>query len=167
MNGATLRALKLDDNDVVLEIGFGGGALIGEILSTGNCRSVAGTEISKLALERGKKIFRKQLNAQLLDLRMCNGNTIPFGDSRFSKASCVNVIYFWNDVPTMLSEVYRVLNGGGIFVLTYSEEAPDRVTRFPQKYVESELGKAGFNKPETVTNSDRENGVYHCTSARK
>lgn len=167
MNAVTLQALDLDKNDAVLEIGFGGGALIGEILKAGSFRSVTGIEISDLAINRGKKIFSKQLNARILDLRSCSDHGIPFGDSTFTKASCVNVIYFWSDVAAMLTEVNRVLSDGGLFVLTYSEESPDRVATFLPKHVESELMKAGFDTSDTVTNSDKENGNYHCTSAHK
>ncbi len=165
MNAFALDALALREGDRVLEIGFGGGALIGRILADSNIAFVAGAEISDLAVRAAGKRFAPDVAAGRAAFHICGETSLPFDDGYFTAAVCVNVIYFWPDVPAMLAEIRRVLAPGGRFVLAYAEGAPDRVTRFPNDEVERLLRDAGFADTVTRQGSDAENGRYHCTVA--
>ena len=165
MNAFALDALGQSEGDRVLEIGFGGGALIGRVLADSNVAFVAGAEISDLAVKAAGKRFAPDVAAGRAAFHICGETSLPFDDGYFTAAVCVNVIYFWPDVPAMLDEVRRVLAPGGRFVLAYAEGAPDRVTRFPNDEVERLLREAGFADTMTRQGSDAENGRYHCTVA--
>lgn len=128
---------------------------------------VAGTDISALTVRTARARFRKAVAAGRLELRECSDERLPFDDGAFSKACCVNVIYFWPDVAAAMAEVHRVLSPGGRFVLSYAQGAPDGVTAFPTDVVETRLVEAGFATVATSHGSDRENGAYHCTVATK
>ncbi len=167
MNRATLQALTLTDGDRVLEIGFGGGALLGRIIAQRTASLVAGADISQLALDAAQRKFRREIAAGRAAICECGEAELPFDDASFSKVCCVNVIYFWPDVPAMVREVSRVLSPGGSFVLCYAEGSPDTVTKFPPQRVERWLREAGFLQVATSHGHDRENGTYHCTVAFK
>ena len=167
MNDAAYRALDLSGGDRVLDIGFGGGALVEDVLAHDGVALVAGTDISRLAVDRATRRFRRAVGAGEADFRVCGETSLPFGDGAFSKVCCVNVIYFWPDAPAMIAEVFRVLSPGGAFVLCYAEGAPDKVTKFPSEAVEVWLHDAGFEHAATTHDTDEENGRYHCTVATK
>ena len=166
MNDLAYKALDLTGEDRVLEIGFGGGDLIGRMLSSG-ATHVAGTEISDLAVRRAAKRFRGAVDRGGLDLSICDGVSLPFDSGAFSRVCCVNVIYFWRDVPAMVAEVHRVLAGGGKFAVCYQDDAPDGVTKFPPSRVEAYLTAAGFTDIATIDAADKESESYHCTVATK
>ena len=167
MNAFTYECLDLGEADRVLEIGFGGGALLGRILAARKVVFVAGTDISALAVRTARARFRKAAAAGVQELRECTDERLPFDDGAFSKVCCVNVIYFWPDVAAAMAEVHRVLSPGGRFVVCYAEGSPDGVTAFPPDVVEARLLKVGFATVATSHGSDRENGTYHCTVATK
>ena len=167
MNDLTCKALALGGADRVLDVGFGGGALISRILAETDVPFVGGAEVSDLSLATAKRRFRNAVDAGRLDLRACTESTLPFEDGSFSKVCSVNVIYFWPDAPRMIAELFRVLSGGGRCVLCYAEGAPDRVNAFPPEAVERYLKDAGFLSPVTTHGEDEENGTYHCTVATK
>lgn len=167
MNRLTRRLLDLQEGDRVLEIGFGGGALIAEIQTHDRFSHLVGIDISRLAVVQAEKRFSKAVALGLLEFRQAGQDGLPFPKDSFSKVCCVNVIYFWPDVSAMLSEIYRVLEPGGKLVLSYSEGSPDRQTRFPSKSVETWLSQLGFLHISSTTGKDRENGVYHGTVAIK
>lgn len=167
MNDLTLRLLDLQHSDRILEIGFGGGALISEIQAHERFAHLVGIDISELAVSQARKRFSKALASGSMDFRQAGRDGLPFDDAIFSKVSCVNVIYFWPDVTAMLWEIYRVLEPGGKLVLSYSEGSPDKVTRFPSESVETWLAALGFTETRTSSGKDRENGVYHATIATK
>ena len=113
MNDATFRALDLAAGDRVLDIGFGGGALIKKVLAEDGVAFVAGADISQLAIGRAERRFKRAVAAGRAKFRECGTATLPYDDGAFSKVCGVNVIYFWPDVPAMMSEVFRVLAPGG------------------------------------------------------
>lgn len=164
LNDIALNALDLGDSDHVLEIGFGGGSLIDSILSYNQTTRVTGAEISELAIKVARYKFRKNPR---VDFALSEGNTLPFETAEFTHAVSVNVIYFWPDVPEMLSEVHRILTNGGKFVLCYSDQSPDNVTRFFHEDVEAQLHTAGFSAIHSTESFDKDNDSYFCTVAIK
>ena len=162
MNATALKALDLSGSDHVLEIGFGGGALVAGMLKQ-NAR-VTGMEVSNLAIQTAKKKFHKSAHTEFV---IYSGIAFPFRDEVFTKAVCVNVIYFWKDVPAIMAEVHRALANHGAFILCYSEDSPDGVTRFDHKAVEAQLLSAGFTTATSYAKSDKQNDAYYCTVATK
>lgn len=167
MNASAHAALDPGDGDRVLEIGFGGGCLIDSIMKHDGLAFVAGAEISNLAVQAARRRFAEDIAVGRLEIQQCGEATLPFSDAIFSSACCVNVIYFWPDVRAMLVETHRVLCADGVLVLVYVEGAPDTVATLPSTEVEEQLLDAGFASATTTHHSDRENGRYHCTIARK
>lgn len=166
MNNLAYETLDLADEDHVLEIGFGGGVLLGRVLS-GGIAAVSGAEISELAVQSATRRYRDAVDKGILHLAICDGVSLPFENDAFSRVVCVNVIYFWSDFPAMISEAHRVLAEDGKFVVCYQENAPDGLTKFPPKLVEKHLKTAGFAEVTTTDGLDKENGTYHCTVATK
>ena len=164
MNDVALKALDLGGNDHVLEIGFGGGSLIARMLANDKTTRVTGAEISELAIKTARKKFRKDPR---VDFALSESKALPFANASFTRAVSVNVIYFWPDVPEMLSEVHRTLARGGKFVLCYSDQSPDYVTRFFHEDVEAQLLAAGFATVHSTESFDKENDSYFCTVAVK
>lgn len=167
MNDITLKSAKFDKDDCVLEIGFGGGALLQQILQQSQCRNICAIDLSALAVTRAVRIFRSEIDSEIIKIKNCADHALPYDEGMFTKVVCVNVIYFWPDVMAAIGEVYRTTKNDGVFVITYSEDSPDRVSKYPSESVESVLLQAGFSSVSTTTDEDKENGIYHCTVAVK
>ena len=163
INRAALDALGGDVGQSILEIGFGGGALIADGLKRLPLSKFYGAEISELAIERCTQEFTKEIGASKVSLHQFDGQHLPFGDATFDRVVAVNVIYFVADIALFISEVLRVLKTGGWCVLGYAEGSPDQITRFEKQDIESVLLKAGFARSTSRSYKDRENGVFYCT----
>ncbi len=164
MNDVALKALDLGENDHVLEVGFGGGALIARVLEHDKTPRVTGAEISELAINLARKRYRNYARA---NFALTDGKTLPFESATFTRVACVNVIYFWPDVPEMLTEILRILADKGKLVLCYSEQSPDNVTSFFHDDVEAQLRTAGFATTHTTEHFDKDNDRHFCTVATK
>ncbi len=164
MNAAVLAALAPGEGERVLEIGFGGGALLARVLAETKAGSVAGVDIATLAVRSAERRFAEAVAAGRLELVEGGERSLPFAERAFDKVCCVNVIYFWRDLPVMLGEVRRVLTHGGRFVVGYNERAPDGAVFTPER-VERALAAAGFMVERSEAGSDRANALYHCTVA--
>ncbi len=166
MNDLTFKTLVPTDKDHVLEIGFGGGLLIGRILSDSAAR-ITGVDISELAKQSVTKRYGAAIETNRLHLTTSEGTSLPFEKDTFSQTCCVNVIYFWSDIPAMLTEIYRVLADDGKFAVCYQETGPDGQTKFSPERVENHLAAGGFTDIVTTHNSGKQSGVFHCTIATK
>jgi len=108
---AILAELNLKRQDVLLEVGCGGGVLLRQALESG-CRAAAidhspemvrlATEINKAAVEAGR-----------LEILEGTAEKLPFPDGTFTCATMSGVFGFIADPVAALREIRRVLRPGG------------------------------------------------------
>ena len=150
--GAILSALQLQPDDVLLEIGCGGGAFLAEALRSG-CRAAA-IDHSPQMVELAREVNASAIADGRLEIREGKAEQLPFADGSFTCAAMMQVFFFL-DAPRALAECRRVLRPGGrIAVFTVSEEArgtpaaPEPMASRSRFYTDEELVRlahdAGF-----------------------
>jgi len=126
INAFAVRRLSPGKADRVLEIGFGGGATLPELV--GKAGFVAGLDRSRVMVARARSRFSEAVASGRAVFREGNVEAIPFGDSTFEKVMTVNTVYFWKSLDHGLAEIYRVLTPGGrVFVGLLPKEFMDRM----------------------------------------
>jgi len=165
INSMALKMLGNTAGAKVLELGFGGGALIADGLVRFPQSTFYGAEISDLAVEQGRRTFAREIRENRVHLRHFDGQALPFPDLMIDTVIAVNVIYFISDIPEFLGQIGRVLKSGGTCLLGYAVGSPDRIKRFEKAMIEKELQTAGFDRIISNSARDDENGVFHCTLA--
>jgi SAM-dependent methyltransferase len=119
--GAILEQLRLRPDDVLLEIGSGGGAFLEQALRSG---------CSAKAVDHSPEMLRVagELNAAAIEdgrLELVRGDAkeLPFADDSCTCAAMMQVFFFLEPEP-VLAEVRRVVRPGGrLAVFTVSEAA--------------------------------------------
>ncbi len=120
----TDRALSLvsfNGSETVLDIGCGGGAALcklsrmlpqGKLFGIDHSETAVGLAIRNNAadIERGK-----------MNIQCAQVASMPFEDGMFDVILTVESFYFWKEPQRELKEVYRVLKGGGTFLLALDE----------------------------------------------
>ncbi|ASE60389.1 SAM-dependent methyltransferase [Chryseobacterium indologenes] len=115
----SIKALIIEDNETILEIGHGNGGHVKSIFSLAKNLKYTGIDISETMYHEARKLnkdFENQANFVLYD-----GNKLPFENNVFDKIFTVNTVYFWENPIEFLNEIYRVLKDDGIFVLTFGQ----------------------------------------------
>jgi SAM-dependent methyltransferase len=119
--GAILEAVQLGPDDVLLEIGSGGGAFLEQALRSG---------CSAKAIDHSPEMVRvaRELNAAAIDegrLELVQGSAdrLPFADDSCTCAAMMQVFFFL-DAQRVLAECRRVVRDGGtLAVFTVTEAA--------------------------------------------
>ena len=118
----SFEAVQLQNGDRILETGCGNGGLLGYILSQAENLHYTGLEISPLMHAQAQAFNAPFLEAGLANYRLYDGGALPFTDESFDKIVSVNTVYFWDDAPSALSELSRVLKSGGRLCLNFCEK---------------------------------------------
>lgn len=123
LNDSALRWLALEPDDHVLEVGFGGGYLLGQALARVPQGTVAGIDASAAMTDHCRRSYRPAWVSGRLELEAASVGAIPFADGRFSKVVSVNALFYWPDVKQGLQECRRVMREGGALVLVFTSRA--------------------------------------------
>jgi SAM-dependent methyltransferase len=118
---AILAELELGEDDVLLEVGCGGGAFLYGALKSG-CRAAAidhSPEMVRLAREQNADAVAERR----LEIVEADAAALPFEDGRFTAAVMTGVLGFLPDPVAAFVEIRRVLAPGGRFVALGADPA--------------------------------------------
>lgn len=111
----TLANMNIEENETILEIGFGNGKFFNKLFAKAGNVKIRGIDFSKDMVSMATRNNQSSVREGKLDLQLGNSDSLPFGNDSFDKVFCINVIYFWDQPEKHLSEVHRVLKPGGEF----------------------------------------------------
>ena len=154
------QLLEFEKDDEVLEIGFGNGAFIKEIVELTESGMYSGIDISDTMLKTAKNKNKILINNGKVKLVKAHAGKIPFKDHSFDKVFTINTIYFWEQPNQVMHEIKRVLKPGGVFVvglgtkeaMEKNEYFEERFTLYTKEEVEKLFIDAGFIALNTTYN---------------
>ncbi|MFO1150420.1 MAG: methyltransferase domain-containing protein [Alsobacter sp.] len=142
-NRQALAALDLQPGDKVLEIGFGPGVALAEILRRSDGPH-AGVDVSATMVGMATRRNREAVRAGRLTLVHGPATTLPWRDHSFDKALLVNVLYFTESSALDLLEARRVLRPGGVLVAYVTDRSTMRRWPFAQEDTHRHFDAAGL-----------------------
>jgi ubiquinone/menaquinone biosynthesis C-methylase UbiE len=113
INKYAIELLDLQPTDRVLDIGFGGGMTIAEMLKTIETGKICGVDFSEVMVAQAQEKFQDAIESGKVSIEFADVRQLPFDDKSFDKICTVNTIYFWEDPEVGLREIARVLKSGG------------------------------------------------------
>jgi ubiquinone/menaquinone biosynthesis C-methylase UbiE len=171
MNALALSRLELERDDWVLEVGFGGGALLRSLL-LGTRGEVFGADLSAMLIARARHRFARDVRRGRLHLYQASAESLPLPPATVTKAVSVNSLYFWPDPAAALAELARVVKPGGRLAIVFEPAAEMRKWpghRFGFRLFEVAEAKAlieaaGFGAIEEHWGSGRKPARFCCLS---
>ncbi len=114
-----LKAAKARDNIGVLDIGCGGGRLLSNMSRQFDL--VCGIDHSEEMANMADRLNRRNQN---VEVRLAPVDSIPYSDGFFGLVTAFETVQHWPDIASAFSEVKRVLEPMGIFLIVnrYPEE---------------------------------------------
>ncbi|MBI4913220.1 MAG: class I SAM-dependent methyltransferase [Acidobacteria bacterium] len=144
-------ALGVLPGERVLEIGFGPGLAIREILRLEEKCRVVGIDRSPLMLAQAKRLNWNAVSAGQVELLRAEAEALPDFSHPFDKVLAINVFMFWKDPGTVLRGIRRVMSPGGSLVLVVqprSARAGETETREAGVRMQRALSEAGYSAIE-------------------
>lgn len=169
MNALVLEQLGLRPEDAVLEVGFGGGALLADILARTQ-GPVIGVDISEAMVARARRRFAGQARLQLV---VASVEKLPLPAASVDKACSVNNTYFWSDPGAAMCELARVIRPGGTLSICF--EPPEELRKWPghrygfrlleEAEVRTLMEQAGFRSVGGREGRGRKPDFFVCLTA--
>ena len=110
-----LETMKIEDNDSILEIGFGSGTQFTKLAGKARALNISGVEHSPEMIEMAREGNPSLIDSGRLSLEQGTSEQLPYPDRSFDVVYCNMVIYFWDRPEPHLSEIRRVLKDEGHF----------------------------------------------------
>ena len=109
--------IKIQSEDVCLDIGCGGGANIRKLLEKSPYGRVVGIDYSEISVERSRKINKAGIESKRCEILQGDVMKLPFRDKTFDVITAFETIYFWPDISEAFKKVYKILKIGGTFMI--------------------------------------------------
>ncbi|MEE9385670.1 MAG: class I SAM-dependent methyltransferase [Nannocystaceae bacterium] len=173
---STLEALRLEPNDTLLDIGFGGGYALMRAFELAADLQAFGIDRSPETVLYAHGYCRTRVLEGRLRLLVSDVERLPFRSGLFTKIVTTNTLYFWAAPEIALAAIRGVLAVGGRIALGYSgaqkmQEYPALTQHGFQAYdperVAELLEAAEFAEVHTdMLHGKRTTGDYVTTAVR-
>lgn len=155
----SLSHLNISENDIMLDIGCGGGVNVERFLKMTNDK-VYGLDYSEVACKKSAKLNRKAIDENKCEIIQGSVSDMPFKDNYFDVASAFETVYFWPDFIKDLKEIKRVLKDNGILFIA-NEAQPIKDDERQKKF--KELLNANIYSKEELFESLQKAGFSNIT----
>ena len=120
---ASYRALALAAGNRILEIGFGNGHDVADLLGHAEAIDYVGLDVSPTMVAEATRFNHDAVAGGKARFHLGRADAMPFAPASFDRVIAINVIYFWPDPVPPLAAIRRVLRPGGLCVIGASDPA--------------------------------------------
>jgi ubiquinone/menaquinone biosynthesis C-methylase UbiE len=112
-----LQQVRVPKNATILDVGCGGGWMVGRLAALASEGKVIGLDYSAASVTVSRITNAREIEAGRVEIKRGSVAALPFRDRTFDIVTAVETHYYWPDLPTNVREIWRVLRPGGVFAL--------------------------------------------------
>ena len=131
-----LSNVRIRPQDVILDVGCGGGRTISKLASVATDGKVFGLDFSDASLTVARKLNARQIEQGRVEIHEGSVLNLPFQADTFDLVTAVETHFWWSDLPAGMREILRVLKPGGtlLIIAEIYKGAQAKMTRLVEKY---------------------------------
>lgn len=132
-----LSHVTLRSNDVVLDVGCGGGRTVAKLAAIAPQGKVYGVDYSAESVAMARKVNRRAIETGRVEIREGPVSQLPFSDGMFNVVTAVETHFWLPDLPNDMREVFRVVKPGGTVVVIAEiyKGADTAASKLAEKYI--------------------------------
>ena len=149
-----IKQTTISDNYRILEIGYGGGSTIKNLLALNKNLEIHGIDISKESYRTAQRVHSDSIRKGSVQLKIGNVENMPYQNNYFDRIFAIQTHIFWKDIKKSFQEVYRVLSSNSTLIISSeNEKIHYHMTDYRTSHEFSQLlTSIGFSKIEEKQN---------------
>lgn len=149
-----IKQTTISDNYRILEIGYGGGSTIKNLLALNKNLEIHGIDISKESYRTAQRVHSDSIRKVSVQLKIGNVENMPYQNNYFDRIFAIQTHIFWKDIKKSFQEVYRVLSSNSTLIIASEKEKIHyHMTDYRTSHEFSQLlTSIGFSKIEEKQN---------------
>lgn len=149
-----IKQTTISDNYRILEIGYGGGSTIKNLLALNKNLEIHGIDISKESYRTAQRVHSYSIRKGSVQLKIGNVENMPYQNNYFDRIFAIQTHIFWKDIKKSFQEVYRVLSSNSTLIIASEKEKIHyHMTDYRTSHEFSQLlTSIGFSKIEEKQN---------------
>ena len=149
-----IKQTTISDNYRILEIGYGGGSTIKNLLALNKNLEIHGIDISKESYGTAQRVHSDSIRKGSVQLKIGNVENMPYQNNYFDRIFAIQTHIFWKDIKKSFQEVYRVLSSNSTLIIASEKEKIHyHMTDYRTSHEFSQLlTSIGFSKIEEKQN---------------
>ncbi|MFX0070576.1 MAG: class I SAM-dependent methyltransferase [Candidatus Hermodarchaeota archaeon] len=112
-----LSHISINPEDIILDIGCGGGMNIYNFAPKINGGKVFGIDYSDVSVQMSKKLNKNFIESGVVEIQKASVSSLPFSENSFNLVTGFETYYFWPDLINDLKGILKVLRSGGKLLL--------------------------------------------------
>lgn len=150
-----LKHLDIKPDDIVLDVGCGGGININRMAE--KAKKVYGVDYSIESVKLSREVNRDLIGQGKVEVLEGDVQSLPFEDNTFDIITAFETVYFWPNIEKSFGEVKRVLKPGGTFMMGMESNGSDNIPmKISKKLIDMEVYSddelTGFLKANDYSN---------------
>jgi SAM-dependent methyltransferase len=142
-----LSHLSIGNQDMILDIGCGGGGAVHKLAKIAINGKVWGIDFSDESVMVSRITNKQFVQMGRVEIQQSSVSCLPFSDNMFDLVTAVNTHNFWPDLVTDMQEILHVLKPGGKLIIIGSAYEGGKYDKRNQKYAELiEIACPGVNE---------------------
>ena len=137
-----LSHLSIGTQDIVLDVGCGGGRTLSKLAAIATQGKVFGIDHSAESVAMAMRRNKQWIDIGRVEVREASVSRLPFSDGAFDIVTAVETHFWWPALPADLREVLRVLKPAGRLIVI--AEVYKGAETFTSKAVERYSAKTGM-----------------------
>ena len=122
LNTWAVQMLQIQPQERILEIGFGPGVAITEMVRITDSCEITGIDSSKIMVERARNLNKEAIRSGQVDLIYGSSDDLSGLAGNYDKVIAINNVMYWNNPSLTLQGVARLLKQGGLICLVIQRE---------------------------------------------
>ena len=149
-----IKQTTISDNYRILEIGYGGGSTIKNLLALNKNLEIHGIDISKESYRTAQRVHSDSIRKGSVQLKIGNVENMPYQNNYFDRIFAIQTHIFLKDIKKSFQEVYRVLSSNSTLIIASEKEKIHyHMTDYRTSHEFSQLlTSIGFSKIEEKQN---------------
>lgn len=117
MNKWALQMISINKDDVMLDVGCGGGKTLQLLSKINTYGKIFGIDYSEQAVNDSIKANKLDIEMGKMHIQQASVTELPFSTNYFDVITAFQTHYFWSDLEHSVAEVFRVLRQQGSFLI--------------------------------------------------